>query len=223
LLLSYDETKEYWNRVFSTSPTFNPRQPLSSQEIENALEWLSENSPSVIDFGCGNGKALLRTLVMGARRTVGIDISASAISVAEKVAKSNGLQNKCAFRCGGVPELSRFAPDSFDSGILFNIIDNLVPEDALRVLEEFHRLIRAGGKVLLKLNDFVEPIRLIGEFKSEPILGNLYRDSTGLFFWDLSDEDVNRRVCPLFDIEKFERISLGTPNQFNRLYFMRKP
>jgi ubiquinone/menaquinone biosynthesis C-methylase UbiE len=158
---------------------------------------------------------------MGARRTVGIDISVSAISMAEEVARSNGLQNRCIFKCGGVPELSRFAPDSFDSGILFNIIDNLVPDDALKVLEEFHRLIRAGGRVLLKLNDFVEPIRLVGEFKSEPVLDKLYRDSTGLFFWDLSNEDVSELVRPFFGIEKFGKISLGTPNHFNRLYFMR--
>lgn len=222
MLLSYDKTKEYWNDVFRISPTFDPRAPLPPQEIEDALKWLSEYSPSVIDFGCGNGKALLRTLVMGARKTVGIDISASAISKAEDVAKSFGLQHRCIFKCGSVPELSQFAPGSFDSGILFNIIDNLMPDDALKVLEEFHRLTRAGGKVLLKLNDFVEPTKLVGEFKSEPSLDKLYRDRTGLLFWDLSDEDVSRLVSPFFGVERFEKIPLATPNRFNRLYFMRK-
>ena len=160
---------------------------------------------------------------MGAKRGVGVDFSRAAVSVARRTARAGGLQDRATFVCGSAPVLSRFAGDSFDSGILFNIVDNLVPDDALRVLEEFHRVIRHRGKVLLKLNQFVRPSELVGKFGAKSVSEMLYLEPTGLYFWDLDNQSVRRMLGPLFMIERVLKVPLGRPGQFNRLYYLRKP
>ncbi|AZR73976.1 hypothetical protein BBF96_11595 [Anoxybacter fermentans] len=89
----------------------------------------------MIDFDCGHGKILFRCLELGIRSIVGIDISPMAIVLAKKLAVENGVENKSEFWCGDSSILSRINDQSFDAGILFNIIDNLMPEDGLKVLK----------------------------------------------------------------------------------------
>jgi SAM-dependent methyltransferase len=69
------------------------------------------------------------------------------------VQRASRLSRRAEFRCGGTRLLFHLASASFDSGILFNIMDNLLPEDALRAVGEFHRLVEHHGRILLKLND----------------------------------------------------------------------
>jgi SAM-dependent methyltransferase len=217
----YIASRRYWNKVFAGLPPFDSRTPLADRPLENALRWLSEGSHCTIDFGCGRGRCLLRSLVLGAKKGVGIDISVSAISTAKRIARTNKLSRRAEFRCGGTRLLSHLASASFDSGILFNIIDNLLPEDALRVLGEFRRLVKPHGRILLKLNDFVEPSKLTSEYGATRIFDGLYKEKTGLYLWNLSDKEVRDLVARFFTIEKSQRISLGKTGQFNRLYYLR--
>jgi SAM-dependent methyltransferase len=217
----YEASRRYWNEVFMGLTTFDPRKSLEDPDLETALEWVSLRARSIIDFGCGSGRALLRSLVLGVERGVGIDISDSAISLAKKAARASTLQRRVVFRRGGLTLLSHLPPTSFDSGILFNIGDNLFPEDSILVLNEYRRLIRPGGKILLKLNDFVDPTVLEGEYGAIQVTGRLYREKTGLYFWDLDDGEAQALLTQLFTLEEFRRIQLGKSGQSNRLYYLR--
>ncbi len=217
----YDASRRHWNGVFADLTLFDPGSPLEDPDLENALRWVSKGARSIVDFGCGDGRALLRSLVLGVERGVGIDISDSAISLAKKVARTSKLQGRAEFRLGGVPLLSRLPPSSFDSGILFNIIDNLYPEDAITVLNEYHRLIRPDGKILLKLNDFVEPT-VLDEDGAVQLTGRLYKEKTGLYFWDLDDGEARALLTRLFALEESSLAHLGGSGALNRVYYLRR-
>jgi SAM-dependent methyltransferase len=218
----YDALRRYWNGVFAGLAPYDPRTALANAHLESALRWVSLRARSIVDFGCGNGRALLRSLALGVERGVGIDISDSAIAIARRAARASKLQGKAAFSRGGVSLLSSLPPASFDSGILSNIIDNLFPEDAIFVLNEYRRLIRPEGKILLKLNDFVEPAALEAEYGAVQVTGMLYREKTGLYLWNLDDGEVRALLARLFTLEESRRIQLGEPTHYNRLFFLRR-
>ena len=219
----YDKSERYWNGVFAALPPFDPNDPLADPDLESALRWVSDGTHSIVDFGCGNGRGLLRSLVLGVEHGLGVDISEAAISLAEKEARKSKLQERSEFRRGGASLLPQLSSASFDSGILFNIIDNLFPEDAILVLNEYRRIIRPGGKILLKLNDFVEPAVLETEYEAVQVTGRLYREESGLYFWDLDDEEARALFTRLFKLEKSMKVRLRKSGQFNRMYNLRRP
>lgn len=91
-----------------------------------------------MDFGCGNGKAVLRCLYRGAQKIYGIDLSSRAIDIATKVVANSGLQDKAEFYCGGTYKLEEFDNDSLDGAIIYNVVDNLTTEDGKTLLGEIH-------------------------------------------------------------------------------------
>jgi arsenite methyltransferase len=54
-----------------------------------------------------------------------------------------------------VEELEAIADGAFDGVVLSNIIDNLIPQDAIKVLTEVKRILKVSGKVSVKLNPFL--------------------------------------------------------------------
>ncbi len=216
----YRETMEFWNGVFEVDTEFSAEEPLSVEEIDDALHWLAKDSEKVLDFGCGNGKVLLRTLHLSGTEGVGVDISGEAVKVAEEHSSRNGLSDRVEFIQGGLDTLLDFSDDFFDSGIAFNIMDNLLPDDGKKMLEEFERTIESGGKILLKLNDRIDP-KQMEEWNAEEISDNLYREESGLYLWNLTDEEVEDLLKKYFEIEEKERIRFEEQDQVNRLYYLR--
>ncbi len=217
----YDSARRHWNGVFDSLAPIDPNDSLADPDLEGALRWISKGARSIIDFGCGDGRALLRSLVLGVEQGVGIDISDSAISLAEEAARASRLQGRAAFKRGDIKLLSRLSPASFDSGILLGIIDNLFPEDAISVLNEYHRLIRPGGRILLKLNAFVEPT-VLDESGAVQVTGMLYREKAGLYFWDLDDREARTLLTRLFTLEESGLAHREKSGQPDRVYYLRR-
>ncbi|MFW5898359.1 MAG: class I SAM-dependent methyltransferase [Candidatus Saliniplasma sp.] len=216
---AYKETIEFWDKVFQEDMDFDRDQPISVEEIEDGLKWLAKGSNSMIDFGCGNGKLLLRCSAFGVDRLVGIDISFKAISTAEELARDNDLSEKSFFRTGGISSLSDFEENEFDGGMISNVLDNLLPDDGRRLLKEYNRIIKPGGNVLLKLNDHIDPETLEG-WGAEEMSDDFYKEETGLYFWNLTDEDVEKLVSTNFEIQEEVRVEFKEHDQFNRLYYL---
>lgn len=216
----YKETLNYWDNVFSQVPEYDPNQKIQIQEIDNGIEWLGKNSKSIIDFGCGSGRVLLRCLDNGVEHVCGIDLSSNAISIATNIVEKFNLENKAKFICGGADKLKEIESDSFSGAILFNIIDNLVPDDAQEVIKQIHRIIKPNGKVLLKLNPyFAKDIREKYEFKE--MSNEFYKETTGLYLWNLTEEKIKEIIEPYFVIEKHEEIEFKQYNMINRMYYLR--
>ncbi|MFW5927904.1 MAG: class I SAM-dependent methyltransferase [Thermoplasmatota archaeon] len=217
----YKETEQFWNDVFSEEKNGRDlNQSLSVEDIEEGIKWLSEGSGSIIDFGCGNGVVLLRAGYLCDSDLVGVDISEKAVDSAEEIAEYNGLDDRSKFIRGGVSKLSQFEENEFDAGILSNIVDNLLPEDARKLLSEYHRIIQPDGRILLKLNDYIDPEQL-EEWGSEKIYDDFYKEETGLYFWNLADKDVDDLLSEYFIIEKKIDVEFKEHDQVNRMYYLK--
>lgn len=217
----YKETEQFWNEIFDNEKSEKDlSEPISVEKIEEGIKWLSKDSDIIIDFGCGNGSLLLRASYKGKASLVGIDISEKAVNSAENIARDNDLEDRSEFICGGIEKLSQFEENEFDAGILSNVVDNLLPEDARELLSKFHRIIEPDGKILLKLNDYVDPEQL-EEWGSEEISDGFYKEETGLYFWNITDEEVDGLLTEYFTIEKRIDIEFKEHEQVNRMYYLR--
>lgn len=145
----------FWNKVFAREvPVFPKAAKTGIEEFDAGIAWLADGSESVVDFGCGNGTLLFICRNLGTKAHIGIDLSEQAIKSA--VERSRAVQNEnFSFINGGTEQLKRIADNSVDAAILSNILDNLYPDDAVSALDEIHRLLKSGGKLLVKLNPFL--------------------------------------------------------------------
>lgn len=100
---------------------------------------------TVLDAGCRVGDHSAGLLRHGARRVVGVDLSARCIAEARRrYAGVEGLE----FLEGDIADLGRFA-ESFDVAYCTGTMTFLTPENARRALQELVRVTRPGGVLLV--------------------------------------------------------------------------
>jgi arsenite methyltransferase len=220
MINNYDETIKYWDNVFGQSQEYNPTQIIQVQEIENGIRWLVENSKSTIDFGCGNGRIIFRCLDKGMEYVYGIDICNNAIEIANSVIKKFDYSDKADMVCGGLEKLNQINDNSFESAILFNILDNLTPEDSMELIKNIHRIVKSNGKILLKLNPYITKQQR-EEYKFKEISHEFYKEDSGLYLWNLTNEMAEKIIDPFFVVEKYEEIEFKQYNMINRMYYLR--
>ncbi|WP_352418093.1 class I SAM-dependent methyltransferase [Proteiniborus sp.] len=216
----YDDTIKYWDNVFSQYTEYNPTHKIQVQEIEDGVTWLVENSKSTIDFGCGGGRVMLRCLDKGMEYVYGIDLCNNAIEIAKKVIEKCNYEEKAKVVCDGLEKLYDIADNSYESAILFNIIDNLIPKDSIELIKNIHRIVKPNGKILLKLNPYITKQKR-EEYKFVEISHEFYKENSGLYLWNLTNEMAEKNFEPFFIIEKYEEIEFKQYNMINRMYYLR--
>lgn len=103
-----------------------------------------------------------------------------------------------------------------DAVILSNILDNLYPEDSQSALRECHRILRVGGKILIKLNPYFSADELKEE-QATVVENDLVDD--GLLLWNLPTEEWNRMLRQYFVIHSMEDAHFQQyEDAVNRLY-----
>lgn len=215
----YANTINFWDKFYNPRLSYNPSESIPIVEIEDGLRFLSENCTSVIDYGCGHGKALLRSLSYGINEGCGIDISPNAINLAKRISKRHNLTEKVNFIRGGIDTLTSIDNQSYDGAILFNILDNIKKEDGQTLIRELHRILIDSGHVLLKLNSCLtkEECKMYDLDEVDP---NFYIDTVGTFLWNISDSELDKLIDHYFKIEK--RFTIDQNNSTNRLYYLKK-
>lgn len=129
---AYDEMAEdYTDRAGSDSST-EPAEPVRRfrDELDSADE--------LLDAGCGPGG---RTLQMAGETGVGLDLSREQLSLARETVTAELVQ-------GDMTALP-FATDSFDAITAMYSLIHVPLADHRTVLEEFARVLRAGGTLLV--------------------------------------------------------------------------
>ncbi len=215
VMYNYEKVLKYWNGVFSSEDA----PPVTSQDIGNealgkALDWLCKGAGTVLDFGCGSGACLYKCCLRGTRRHIGIDLSGEAIKAARR-RMDGGCGGEFCFSVGGVSELERIPSKSVDALLLFNIVDNLIPEDAIKLLESASTIATNGAKALIKLNPFITKEQ-IGLWGIKELEGGLLDD--GLFIWNQTTEDWKRLFENYFIINGDEDVYYPEYDQHNRLF-----
>lgn len=216
-MITYDRIAEYWDKIFKdTEITTISSKSIGHDDLDEALDWLCQDSVSILDFGCGSGIWLFKCSFRGTKTHLGIDISEEGIKVARELQKVNKKET-FNFTAGGVEKLESVAGGSFDGVILSNVIDNLIPSDAIKALEEVKRILKRNGKLLVKLNPFITDEQ-IKEWNIKIIDKNFLDD--GLYLWNQTTEEWTELFENYFSIVKYKEIYFPKYEQFNRLFLL---
>lgn len=212
---NYEKPMEHWNKVFGDIEVKIPKEfNTGNEDLNKGIEWLAEGSESVLDFGCGHGTLLFCCGFLGTRKNVGIDMCQQAIDMAKK--RAAGIDKmKFDFLLGSIEDLSIIEDESFDSILISNILDNLYPEDAEKLLKESKRILKSNGKILIKLNPLI-PEEVIKEYKIKVIEDNLLDD--GMILWNNNDKQWEDFISKYFSIEEYSKVFYKEHNTENRLY-----
>lgn len=221
----YKNIKKVWDGIYERANDYadklHPDRILPQKDLERGLEWMLENRrKTVMDFGCGSGRVLFRCLTYGAENVIGIDLSKQGIGLARARARMFNVEDRMTFINGGVEKLAE-VQEVIDCAVLFNIIDNLLPEDAQRAVSDLTKKMRARGRVLLNMSDYFERRILVEEDGAEEIGPNSYRERTGLFFLNLTDGEIES-LFDAFKVCRKLKIRISKDNLRNRLWHLEK-
>ena len=235
LVLNYIKEKKGMSKYDDVVPTSSGS---GNYEFDQGLRWLSKNVNTILDFGCGNGTVLFWCSSYGTKKHIGIDLSEKAILNAKR--RSLHMKNgEFQFICGEIDELKHINTGSVEAVILSNIVDNLYPEDAEKLLIEENDIIicaRNGSKRLVGksalIRNLTEPMTF-GAFMAickTPIYEYMFAYlQSDLFFGQLRDVSntttINQLTQNKFDdflipippVKEQERIAFKISQLFQEL------
>jgi len=154
---------------------------------------LSE-STHLLDLACGSGKPTLRIATKTGCRVSGINLHSEGIANAKANAKELALETQAEFFQGDAAQRLPFENASFDAVMCIDAINHL--PDRSGVLEEWHRVLKPGGRLL-----FTDPIVLTGPVSNEEIA---IRASIGFFLFVPPGTDEGLLEQAGFEIERIE-------------------
>ncbi len=142
-----------------------------------------------IDMGCGAGNYAIYLASVGFDVT-GVDISPSAIALAEANAKQKGVT--CRFVAadvlGGLAEIT----ETFDFAYDWSLLHHVFPNDRKQYVETVHRLLVPGGKYLsVCFSEKDTGFGGTGRFRMTSIGTELYFSSEDEDFPSVGDIDFN--------------------------------
>jgi len=145
---------------------------LTSDEHDKFLEWLNlKPGKTLLDVACGAGGPALRTAAVTGCSVVGVDTHDQAIAAACSLASEGSLSERAEFRTADASGPLPFSDAAFDAITCIDAINHL--PDRLRVIADWARLLKPGGRLL-----FTDPVTVTGALTNAEIevrsLGGLY-------------------------------------------------
>jgi ubiquinone/menaquinone biosynthesis C-methylase UbiE len=160
----YDE--QYFRHVCEGYDEFNASEgAYLSQRLAEALA-VAGIAPgmAVLDVGCGRGEILRNTSKMGAR-AFGIDYALAAVQLSRQVILQ---QDECEAGSAGASGEADSGPEgapvgvyqasalylpferaTFDRVLMLDIVEHLYPDELDLALQEAHRVLKPGGRVII--------------------------------------------------------------------------
>lgn len=180
---------------------------LMIDEVGNRLSLPSDSM--VLDAGCGEGDAALRLAARLSLRVDGVDLLDFNIAKAKAKAQHHGLEDRVHFWSGDYSELPY--PDETLDGVY--TLETLVhAADSTKVLKEFYRVLKPGGRLVLfeysmPSEEALTPeqrrvFSFINDVAAMPSLGGFVHDSfpellDGAGFECVSVENIMDRTAPM--------------------------
>ena len=216
MMSDYDQTIEYWDNVFNQAKLRRLDSEKSGYPLlDDALDWLSASSSTVLDFGSGSGAMLAYLAKRKDGHYHGIDVSPQAIDFSKRLFEMNHL-TKGYFKVGSLASLSDYDSQSFDAIILSNVLDNIHLNDALTLIKETSRLLTPEGKLLIKLNPYYDNDAIANQ-DLKNLGDDFYLEPSGLFLLNKPDAFWLGVLEKDYTLHKQMKIFF-TENQHNRMY-----
>jgi SAM-dependent methyltransferase len=137
---------------------------LTADEQRRFCEWLAlDRSSELLEVASGSGGPALFTAASTGCRVTGVDVHEAGVNAANAAAGARGLADRARFLCADARGRLPFEDGSFDAVLCIDSINHLYERAA--VLREWHRLLRADGRVL-----FTDPITVTGMLRREEML-----------------------------------------------------
>lgn len=169
---------------------------------KNRVSFINETS-SVLDLGCGNGRNLIFLAKEFGAPGIGYDVSGEAIAQARS--KSENLPLTYAVRsiAGDIP-----LPDQSQDVVLDMMTSHFLNEKGrANLLKEIHRVLKPGGWLFYKtflLDEDRHAARLIKDYPSnEP--GSYVHPEIGVQEHASTEQEVREKLAPYFEIHKINR------------------
>lgn len=169
-------------------------------------------SPSkAIDLGCGSGNYAIYLAGIGFDVTA-VDISETAIRIAEKNARKRGV--RCDFIVADVlGELDEFN-EAFDFAYDWELLHHIFPEDRKAYVKNVHKMLKAFGKYLS-----------VSFSEKDPHFGGSgkYRvTQLGTILYFSSEDELRALFDPYFDIEELKTIEISGNHIANYIFAERR-
>ncbi|HQH31903.1 MAG TPA: class I SAM-dependent methyltransferase [Petrotogaceae bacterium] len=219
----YEKTEAFWDDIFGKEELKDLSKPFGIEKMDSCIGWLCGNTQNIIDYGCGNASILLRCAYLNVKKGLGIDISCQAVRTAVDYILKKELSGFSVIQ-GNLEALNCIQDASFEGAILSNIIDNILPDDALFVLKNIYRILKPEGKLFVKLNDYMDKEKLKEniDFFEKELSDDFFLEKSGLYFHNLSDEKFERWIKEDFKIVEKGKIEFKAFDCFNRFYLLQK-
>jgi len=146
--------KEKWDSRYQSGGMWYPDEGVlkfSARYLQRRMgidSWdVKRKVERILDAGCGHGRHIIYFSEQG-YDVYGVDVSETAIEIANKWLSSIGLKGKAMV--GNLINLS-FEPEFFDVVISFGVLDHVMFSEAKKIIEEIKRVLTKGGYAYITL------------------------------------------------------------------------
>lgn len=147
---------------------------ITAEECEAFCRWLGlEPGQRLLEVACGSGGTAVHMAARFGVSVVGIDVNEAAVNAATARAEAHDVKDRVAFHEADADDQLPFPDGSFDVLFCNDAINHL--RDRTRVLADWHRLLRPGGRCL-----YTDPIVVTGCLSNAEIEK---RSSIGFFLF----------------------------------------
>ena len=140
ILRAMDNSQEALIVTIEPGSTFGMGDHPTTMASLLAIEKYLLLDDEVIDIGCGSGVLGITSLLLGARRATGIDISAASIEVSRANAESNGVADRWSVSTDGLRQIE--SPARI-------VVANILAPALIELSEQLRRLVSPTGVLII--------------------------------------------------------------------------
>jgi ubiquinone/menaquinone biosynthesis C-methylase UbiE len=148
-----DRATRTWSPLATVNAIDAAAATHSSDPFAKYPAWIDEHiagaTGEFLDAGCGYGRVAIQILRRNpSLRCAGLDASPVMLTKFNALAQSEGVADRKTLYCGNLQRLP-FDDDQFTFVLSSAVLLHLAPKDVQAALDEFARVLKPGGKLIL--------------------------------------------------------------------------